>query len=62
MKRQRQLQNVGTCGECKFGTWDMKFHNLDINGRPTLKRCPHYHNGQVKVIRSQRGCNKYQSL
>ncbi|MEE1096555.1 MAG: hypothetical protein UH084_08325 [Paludibacteraceae bacterium] len=44
-----------TCGECKRADWDMTFLNLDIHGKPTLKKCPlHPH----KRIRSEQACEK----
>lgn len=52
------LPHIGkTCGECKRGEWDMKFHNLDTQGKPTLKNCPLH---PYKKLRSEKACEKIQ--
>lgn len=37
---KEELNNRHYCIECMFAQDDMKFINLDINGKPFMLRCP----------------------
>lgn len=43
----REVQRY--CSECALGEWDMSFHNLDIQGNPTLIICS---KSQFKKLRN----------
>lgn len=37
------------CINCAFATPDTKFENLDLDGNPTLVRCPHFRYARVRT-------------
>ena len=45
------------CINCVFATLDTKFENLDLEGNPTLVRCPHQ---RYARIRTEDACRKFQ--
>lgn len=58
-KKISQPQQIRhTCGECKHGTYDWKFHNLSVDGKPTLVSCP-FQIGR-KLIVSEKACGYFE--
>ena len=54
MKAKRpDPQPIHYCGECGHGVYDLKFANLDLEGKPTLVACPFF---TFKHVRSERAC------
>ena len=45
-----------TCGECGQGTFDMKFENMSLEGKPTLVSCPFQ---PYKMVVSERACSHF---
>ena len=52
----KPVQKIGTCGECAHGTFDWKFENLSLEGKPTLVKCPYK---PYKQVVSEKGCNLF---
>lgn len=50
----REVQRY--CSECALGEWDMTFHNLDIQGNPTLIICPKW---QFQKLRNEKACDEH---
>lgn len=45
-----------TCGNCGWGTPDMKPSNMDLQGKPICVSCPHH---EWMRIRSSKACDKW---
>lgn len=41
------------CSDCAIGRWSMQQWNRDKEGRPLTKRCEHYNNGAVGIVRGE---------
>lgn len=45
------------CTDCKHSTFDTKFENLSVDGKPTLIICPFQ---KWKIVVPGKGCGKYE--
>lgn len=52
-------QPVHRCGECGHATFDKKFENLDVYGRPTLVSCKFF---EYKRIVSEMACKEFKMI
>jgi len=50
------LTGQKVCWNCEFATIDTKFENLDLEGNPTLVRCPRE---RYARIRSEEACRHF---
>ena len=55
-RRKKPDEQREVCDDCVFTEWDMKFHNLDVNRKPILLRCPYE---DFAIIRGTIACDKY---
>lgn len=54
--RRKAGEGVDICDDCASAQWDMKFHNLDVHGKPILLRCPLE---DFAIIRGTRACEHF---
>lgn len=55
--KRKQGEQVNVCDDCVSATWDMKFQNLDTQGKPILLRCPLE---EYAIIRGTKACGDFQ--
>lgn len=56
MSKKQKQQARRVCDDCRYATWDGKFVNMDIYGKPTLLVCKFK---AIKIVRGTKACGLY---
>lgn len=56
MSKKQKQQARRVCDDCRYATWDGKFANMDIYGKPTLLVCKFK---TIKIVRGTKACGLY---